>query len=333
MKMKTLLVIAGLAIASTAQNAVAEVHEVTIAKEYGIGYLPYMIMEHEHMIEKQAKARGLGDIKVNWKTFGGSNVMQSALIAGKVDFASSGSPHFIILWAKTHGAIKSAGALDALPLFLNTRNPKIHSIRDFTEKDRIALPTVKSSSQAIFLQMAAARTWGPKNAFKLDNLTVSLSHPEGTTALLSGISEIDSHFTSPPFQEVELKDPRIHKVTDSYAIVGGPITFNVTCVPVKFTQENPKTYAAYVAALEEAQAFINQHHDKAADIYLAMSGDKRLTRADLLKLFNNRNYQFSTTPLNFMKYVNFLYSIGTIKTKPASWKDMFFPNMHNRHGS
>ena len=40
----------------------AEQAEITIAKEFGIGYLPYMIMEHDKLIEKHAKQRGLGDL-------------------------------------------------------------------------------------------------------------------------------------------------------------------------------------------------------------------------------------------------------------------------------
>jgi NitT/TauT family transport system substrate-binding protein len=34
-----------------------------------------------------------------------------------------------------------------------------------------------------------------------------------------------------------------------------------------------------------------------------------------------------------MKYVDFMYSIGSIKTRPDSWKDMFFPEIHDAAGS
>src|SRR5215467_5962786 len=71
----------------------AEQAEITIAKEFGIGYLPYMIMEHD-------KQRGLGDLKVNWKTFGGSGFQQSAIIGGQLEFTSSGVPWFLLLWDK-----------------------------------------------------------------------------------------------------------------------------------------------------------------------------------------------------------------------------------------
>jgi NitT/TauT family transport system substrate-binding protein len=42
---------------------------------------------------------------------------------------------------------------------------------------------------------------------------------------------------------------------------------------------------------------------------------------------------FTTTPNNTMKYVDFMYKIGSIKVKPDSWKDMFFPNSQGLAGS
>ena len=34
-----------------------------------------------------------------------------------------------------------------------------------------------------------------------------------------------------------------------------------------------------------------------------------------------------------MKMVDFMHKSGTIKVKPASWQEMFFPNMHGLPGS
>jgi len=321
------------AIALVSVSVRAEVAEITVSKEYGIGYLPYMIMEHEKLVEKHAKASGLGDVKVTWQTFGGSGLTQGAILAGRLDFASSGVPWFLTLWDKTNGEVKSLGALDSMPLYLNTRNANVKSIKDFGEKDRIALPATKSSIQAMTLQMAAAQAFGPTNATKLDNLTVSLSHPDAMTALLSGISEINSHFTSPPFQDLELKDPRMHRVVNSYEVLGGAATFIIGSTTTKFYQANPKTYQAFVDALAEAETFINNNRREAATIYLAMSGEKRLTADELTRMLGNPEYRFTMTPENVLKYASFMQSIGAMKNKPASWKDLFFPNAQALPGS
>ena len=314
-------------------SASAEPARITIAKEYGIGYLPYMIMEHEKLVERHAQALGIKDLSTTWQTFAGSGLMQGAMLAGRLDFASRGVPWFLTMWDKLNGAVRSPGALDSMPLYLNTRNPEVKSLKDFTEKDRIAVPAVKSSVQAMTLQMAAAATFGVENAAKLDPLTMSLSHPDAMTALLSGINEIDGHFRSPPFQDLELKDSRAHKVLSSYEFTGGQTTFIIAWTTTKFYDENPKTYQAFVDALAEAQTFINQRPAEAARIYIEMSADKRLTQEMLVSLLANPDYKYTNVPQNVMKYVQFMFRTGALKTKPASWKDLFFPNVHSAPGS
>ena len=311
----------------------AEKSEITISKEFGIGYLPYLIMEHEKLVEKHAKANGLGDVKVNWKTFGGSGFTQSAMLSGDLQFASSGVPWFLLLWDKTKGDVKSAGALDSMPLYLNTRNPKVKTLSDYGEGNKIALPAIKSSIQAITLQMAAAKAFGRAQANKLDPLTVGLSHPDAMTALLSGAGDIDSHFTSPPFQDQELKDSRIHRVLSSYDVLDGAATFIITATTSKFQKANPKTYDAFVGALEEAQKFIGSKKSEAAQIYLEMSKDKRLSMDDLMKMLNNPEYRFTLAPEGVLKYAAFMASIGVIKKQPADWKELFFNNVHPLPGS
>jgi NitT/TauT family transport system substrate-binding protein len=219
-----------------------------------------------------------------------------------------------------------------MPLYLNTRNPSVKTIKDFTEKDRIALPAVKVSIQAVTLQMAAEKAFGEGQQGKLDALTVSLSHPDAQVALLSGASEITAHFGSPPFQYQQLEKPGIHTVLNSYDVLGGPATFNVVWTTSKFRSENPKLYDAFVKALDEATAIINKDKKAAAEAYLRISKDKD-TVTDILAMLNDPAIVYTTTPQNVMKYVDFMNKIGSIKVKPDSWKDLFFPNIHGAAGS
>src|SRR4051794_27769070 len=86
----------------------------------------------------------------------------------------------------------------------------VKTIADYKPGMKIALPAVKVSNQAIFLQMAAAKLWGPAEFARLDPLTVSMSHPDALIALLSG-GEITSYFGAPPFTQQALKAPGIHE--------------------------------------------------------------------------------------------------------------------------
>jgi len=260
--------------------------------------------------------------------------MNDALLSNSLQFASGGVVPLVTLWARTKGNldVKAVGALNSMPLYLNTRNPAVKTLKDFTEKDKIALPAVKVSIQAVTLQMAAEKAFGEGQQNKLDALTVSLSHPDAQTALLSGASEITSHFSSPPFQYQQLKKPGIHTVVNSYEVLGGPGTFNTVWTTSKFRSENPKLYEAFAKALDESMTIINRDKRAAAEAYLRMSKDKD-TVEDILAMLNDPQIVFTTTPQNVMKYVNFMLKTGAIKVKPDSWKDLFFPNVQNLPGS
>ncbi len=320
--------------AAHALPAAAEVTELRVARQYGISYLPMMLMEDQKLIEKAAAAAGVPNLQVTWAQFAGGNVMNDAMLSGSLDFAAGGVGPFVTLWAKTRGNynVKAAAALNSMPLYLNSNNPGVKSIRDFTDKDKIALPAVKVSIQAVTLQMAAEQAFGPGEQNKLDRLTVTMSHPDGQIALLSGSSEITGHFTSPPFQFTELQKPGIHRVLNSYDVLGGPATFNVVWASGKFHDDNPKVYAAFVAALDQAEALVNRDHKAAAETYLRMTKDKSSVD-EIVAMLDDPTMVFTTTPNNVMKYVDFMLKVGAIKSKPDSWKDMFFPNAQNLPGS
>ena len=324
--------LAGILLATSA-TASAEVKEIAVAREYGISYLPLMVMQDQNLLEKQAAKRGIKDLKVSWIKFAGGNVMNEALLSGSLQFASGGVAPMVIAWARTRDnyGIKGVAALNAMPLYLNTSDPNVKTIKDFTSKDKIALPAVKVSIQAVTLQMAAEQAFGPGQEHKLDALTVSMSHPDAMAALASGA--VTAHFGAPPFQYQELKMPGVHTVLDSYTVLGGPASFNLVWTTSKFYRENPKIYAAFVAALDQAIGEINHDKKWAAELYLKMTNDKKDKVEDILKMLQDPQVVFTTTPEHVMKYVRFMHKVGTIKTVPRSWKDLFFPNVDHLPGS
>ena len=322
-----------IAVALLAQPAHAETGELRIAKQYGLGYLQLMIMEDQKLIEEHGAKAGLPGLKASWATFRSSDVMNDALISSTIDIVCLGVPGIATIWAKTRSNmdVKAVSGLNAIPLFLNTRDPRIQSIRDLTDKDRIALPAVKVSMQAIFLQMAAAKEFGVANFAKLDPLTVSMAHPDAMAAFLSGASEVNNHFTSAPFQYKELQRPGVRRLLSSTEILGGKISFNLIAATSKFHQANPKVYGVFLAALEDATQRINRDKRWAAEQYLRIANDRSPVE-ELLAMMNDPEIEFTTRPFGASKMLDFMHRTGSIKVKPESWKDMSFPNLHQYEG-
>jgi NitT/TauT family transport system substrate-binding protein len=318
----------------SAAPALAETSEIHCAQQYGLSYLALMLMEDQKLIEKHAKQQGLPDVKATWAKLGGPGAMNDALLSGGLDFGTGGVPSLITLWAKTKGSpleVRGVGALNDMPVELITSNPNVKTLRDFTEKDKIAVTTVKISTQALLLEMAVAKEFGEKDYEKLDPLTVSMSHPDAAAALLSGSGSITAHFSAPPFTYQE-KAKGLRPVIDNYEILGGPATFNVVWSTKRFRDQNPKTYAAFVAAFQEATDQINKNKRAAAETYKRMSGTSESTE-ELIKELNDPKVSFTLEPHRLMVTAAFMHKIGRVKTKPSSWKDLFFENIHHLAGN
>jgi NitT/TauT family transport system substrate-binding protein len=326
---------AAAALALAALPLRAEVSEVRISKGFGILYLPLIVMQDQKLLEKQAAKAGLGELKVTWLTIDGGNIINDAMLAGTLDIAGTGAPGFVTLWSKGKASPRTevigVSGLSATSLYLNSNKPEIKSLRDFTEKDRIALPGIKTSLSAVVLQMAVAKEFGRENFSKLDTLTVGFPHPEAVAALKAGKTEITGHFTSPPFSYIELADPKIHRVLSSVDVLGN-ITLDVVYAPRRFVEANPKLTDAFLAALEEANALIDKDKKAAAEIFVRGSPIK-VSEGEVVKMLEDPDTRFSTTPNGVMEFAEFLALAGTIRTRPASWKDLFIPQVHGKAGS
>jgi NitT/TauT family transport system substrate-binding protein len=307
--------------------------KVRLAKQFGISYLPLTIMEEKKLLEEHGKKLGL-ELATDWVKFTGGPPMNEALISGNLDFASGGVGPLLTIWSRTQKnlGVKGVAAINSMPLYLNTINPEVKTIKDFTEKDRIALPAVKVSIQAVTLQMAAEKVFGEGQHGKLDALTVSMGHPDGMAAMMSGRSEITGHFTSAPFMYQELADPRVRKVLDSYEVLGGPHTFNIVWTSSRFHKENPKIIQAFLAALEESIKFINANQKEAAEIWVKAEGS-RMAPAEAERIIRLPENEWTMVPKKIMAYAEFMSRIGMIPVKPESWKDAFFEELHDRPGN
>jgi NitT/TauT family transport system substrate-binding protein len=327
------LVVLGMIIASG--TVAAEQAEVRFAKQTSMGYVQFNILEHQKLLEKHARALGLGDIKVSWVTFNGPDAMNTALLAGDVDVVAGGVPALVTLWSKTRGTpqeVRGISALSSQPFLLNTRNPNVKTIRDFTDASRIAVPAVGVSVQAVTLRMAAAQAFGKENYARLDRLTIALPPPDATIGLLSGGSAFDSAFSVPPFQAQQLQDPAIHTVLNSFDVLGGSHSFTVAWTSRKFHDDNPKLYRALMDALAEATDVLNA--DKRAAAMLWIEDSKSKLAPDLVVgVIAGPQVKWTLAPENTMKYASFMYEVGIVKAEPSSWKDLFFPELHGVPGS
>lgn len=325
-----LLLAAALLLASL-HPAAAET--VRIARQFGISYLPLILMQDGKLLEQEGAVRGL-DLQPDWLTFTGGPPINDGLISGNLDIATGGVTTMLTLWGRTRAnlGVRALASLGNMPIWLNTANSAVRSIADFTDRDRIALPAVKVSIQAVVLQMAALQAFGAGQAGRLDPLTVSMGHPDGQATLMGGGTEITAHFTSAPYMYEELQSPRIRRVLDSYEVLGGPHSFNLVWTTSRYRDGHPQVIAAFLAALDRAMAVIRDRPDEAAAVWVRAERS-RLGAAAVAGMIRRPENEWTTAPRRVMDFMAFMHANGALAARADAWRDLFFPEAHGLDGS
>ncbi|HEY9280891.1 MAG TPA: ABC transporter substrate-binding protein [Eoetvoesiella sp.] len=308
--------------------------EITITKQPSILYLPALVMEKQGLIEKNAAKDGIKDLKVTWRTFTSGGASTDALLSGNVQVVNSGVGNMLLLWDRTKGKVKGITTNSALPLTLVSRNPKIKTLKDFGPKDKIAVPTVRVSTQAILLQMACEKEFGKENWAKLDTNTVQLGHPDAAAMLANPNGEITTHFAAPPYDYKELKTvPEAHVVLRSTDIIDGGLSQSTLFTTTDFAQANPKIIKALLDSSQQAIDFIKANPEQAVDIYREISGDKT-SAAEILDMLKGPGMMaFQMAPAGSMKFAEHMHKVGILKTLPKKWTDYFLPESAALNGS
>ncbi|MEY2658180.1 MAG: hypothetical protein RLZZ395_1922 [Pseudomonadota bacterium] len=325
-----------LAACITTSHVWAEVSELRVPLGAGgFGFLPLHIMKTHNLIEKQAEKQGI-KLKVNWANVGGPSAMIDALISGSADFVSAGPPSFLILWDKTRTnvEVKGVAAMSSMPMNLNTKADHLKTVDDLKGSDKVAVTSVKSSIPSIVMQMYAVKKYGKDQAFRFDPFTVSMNHGDAASALLSGSAAITGHFASAPLDQAERKTPGVRSIMNTDDVMGGSTTFTMISTTRKFQERNPKVYGAFVSALKEAQDMIRQDKQGAAQVLIdSMGGPGKWSLNEMVAMLNDPSIKYTTTPENVMKYAVFMHEIGSIKNRPTSIPELFFPGVDLQNGN
>ena len=304
----------------------AEVSELRITRQPSILYLGPIIMEQHGLVEANAAKLGVPGLTTKWIVFSSGGSATDTLLAGNVDVVTTGLSNMLLLWDRTRGGVKGLGAAAVLPMWVVSRNPAVKSLRDLSANDRIGVPTVKVSIQAILLQMAARKLFGDGDVGHFDALEVTMGHPDAAAALIAGGGGITAHFSAPPYQEEEARTSGLHVIGNSEEIVGGLFSNPVYFATSKFRDANPTVVRAFVAATREAAAFIAAHPREAAQTYLKATGEK--TPLDrLVAIIGNGSKTYATTPTLTERISDHMADTNVLRTLPASWKEFFFPEV------
>lgn len=194
--------------------------------------------------------RNRAELQIEWIRVNNAAAVREAMLANRLDVGFMGIPPYLI-GRDTATGWRAFTGLSRAPLGLVTIDPRIPDLETLAAPGapfRIALPQ-PGSIQHILLAIALDRRFGDPT--RLDHRLVSLGHPDGMNAMLSGGGDISAHFTSPPFLFEELRRPEATLLLSGEDAFGGEFTFIIGVLRPGLSHETPAVLA-FQRRLQEA---------------------------------------------------------------------------------
>jgi NitT/TauT family transport system substrate-binding protein len=311
----------GIGAASSAQGAseATRPDKITIAYQFGVGYAPLMIIKQQRLLEKAYPG-----LSVEWKQLASGTPITDGIIKGDIQIGAMGTGPFLVGWARGINW-RVIAPLDEADLWLMARDSSIRTVADLRGK-RIATPTATSIQAVALRKMAQVKLGNPR---ALDSSLISMDHPDGMQALLSG--QIDAHFTSPPYQWQEL-GRGAHVVGKSYGYFGAH-SFLVTVLTQKFYDEYRAFSNRFYRLVQQSIDLINKK-PKAAAAILAREDQTEATTVQFTRwITRKKSLTFTTRPRGLMRTAGFMNKIGLLGKVPGSWRELVFPPVLPTRGS
>jgi NitT/TauT family transport system substrate-binding protein len=311
----------GIGAASSAQGAseATRPDKITIAYQFGVGYAPLMIIKQQRLLEKAYPG-----LSVEWKQLASGTPITDGIIKGDIQIGAMGTGPFLVGWARGINW-RVIAPLDEADLWLMARDSSIRTVADLRGK-RIATPTATSIQAVALRKMAQVKLGNPR---ALDSSLISMDHPDGMQALLSG--QIDAHFTSPPYQWQEL-GRGAHVVGKSYGYFGAH-SFLVTVLTQKFYDEYRAFSNRFYRLVKQSIDLINKK-PKAAAAILAREDQTEATTVQFTRwITRKKSLTFTTRPRGLMRTAGFMNKIGLLGKVPGSWRELVFPPVLPTRGS
>ena len=306
--------------------------QVKIGIGYGLAFLPIYICEDLKLVEKRTREAHL-DVKASYERFDGAGPLQDAMASGTIDIGPFGIAPLLTAWEQaknTPRQILAVSGMTTLPLALLTNQPNVESIADLKPADRIALPTL-SSPQMYLLEMQSERTFGQFD--RLRSQVVALWHGEAIAALVGRAGPVTAYFSSPPFTQIALRDPRLHRLLSSEEVMGGKASFLILGASRSYIETHAKIAEAIGKAMDDAARIIRDDPRRAGQIYLAHEPSRALDSAEIDAVLKENKDEFGSAVHGVQAFADFMGRHGELKAPPQSWKEIVAPALLSSPGS
>jgi NitT/TauT family transport system substrate-binding protein len=281
-------------------------NSLVIAQQFGIAYAPIEIMKSEGYLEEELKKMNM-ELNVEYISLGNTSQIREMMLSGEVTVGYGAIPPFLI--GIDNGMDwKAIGGLSKTRVSLISNDNTIDRTNFYNENVKIILPQ-PGSIQHILISMFLDKEGVDYN--QIEKNILSMTHPDGVTAMSSLNNDKLVHFTTPPYIQKELEIEENRVILESTDCLKEEFTFAIGfCTEDFYNNEN--AYKAYNNAIKRAIDLLNNDKIKSIEI---LSKNTQYAKEDLELLLSTENTKFSTTINGMEDFYNFMKKSGMLKNE------------------
>jgi NitT/TauT family transport system substrate-binding protein len=304
--------------------------EIRIGVGHGIGFLPLYLANDLKLFDKHAKAAGLA-ARISIQRFNSSAPLHQALSRGELAAGAYGLSGFLLA-RETPKQMVAISGVTTLPLVLLTARPDIKAISDIKPGERIAVPLL-AAPQMRYLRMQADQWFTMGLWSRLQQQVVVMPHQDALDALTAGKGDVAAYFSSPPFTQVALKDPKIRPILSSVDALGGKSSFFVIASPRETLAAQPKLAEVVARAIDEASDIIGRNPRQAALTWLKYEPSHTLDARAVEAILRDLKGEFGSGVYGVSATAALMSRDGKLKSAVWNWKDVVAPAIAAGPGS
>ncbi len=304
--------------------------ELRIGVGHGIGFLPLYLAQDLKLFDKHARAAGLNG-RIELQRFYAAAPLQQALEKGEIAAGAYGLSAFLLAREKAKPMVAISG-LTTLPLVLLTSRPEISSLSDIKPGQRIAVPLM-TAPQMTYLRMKAEQWFAVGLWPRLREQVVVMPHQDALDALTEGKRDLAAYFSSPPYTQVAMKDPKVRAILSSEEALGGKSSFFVIASPRATLSTQPRLAEVVSKAIDEAAAIIDKDPKRAALTWLKYEPSHKLDARAVEGVLREMKEEFGSGVYGVSATSQILAREGRLKSGIADWKEVVAPAVAAGPGS
>jgi NitT/TauT family transport system substrate-binding protein len=307
--------------------------EIAIGIGHGLGFLPLYVAQDLGLIDKHARASGLNGKPVIRRFFAAAP-MRQALDKGEIATGVYGPSAFLLARdgsRNTPRELVAVSGLTTLPFVLLTTRPDIQTLGNLRTDDRVAVPLM-TAPQVTYLQMQTDQPFAFGAWARLRQQLVAMPHQEALDALTAG-KGVAAYFSSPPFTQIAMRDPKVRAVLSSADIMGGKTSFLLLAAQKGTLTTHPKLPETLAKAIDEAAGIIRKDPRRAAMIWLKWEPSDTLDARAVEAILRDLKDDFGSGVFGIEATAAWLRKDNRLKDGVWSWKDVVAPAIAAGEGS